>query len=90
MQNELRRQIRVLRLQAGDIVVVQDLETANRLQQCPAKWPCPILIAPLGVERMDVPTLRRALEDAEKRAQKPSADTPPNPECEASADSGVA
>ena len=77
----------MLRLQAGDIVVVQDLETANRLQQCPAKWPCPILMAPEGIERIGLDTLRRVLADAEKRSL---AGTQPNPECEASADSGVA
>jgi|HubBroStandDraft_1064217.scaffolds.fasta_scaffold3045114_1 hypothetical protein len=66
-KSELRRAIKLLRLERGDIVVVRDLETAQQLQQIPVQWPCPILVAPNGVEKMDIPTLRKALEDAEKR-----------------------
>ena len=73
MQNELRRQIRVLRLQAGDIVVVKNMETARRLVEgCKgmAGVPqCPVVIAPEGVEKVSRARLLRLLASTE-------ADTP--------------
>jgi hypothetical protein len=49
-----KRAITRLRLKEGDILVVKDQETANRLMAAKgaAKFPHPIVVAPDGIRRL--------------------------------------
>lgn len=71
----MKKRIQKLRLQAGDVIVVSDYETAYRLQHCGYKLPAgvtnmPIVIAPEGIRRVKLSTLKTLMARLEAKEKK--------------------
>jgi len=73
----MKRLIRKLRLRQGDIIVVNNGETAKRLMDAsrkvvfsPTLDNIPIVIAPEGIHRLSAASLRKILARAEKQEAK--------------------
>lgn len=73
----MRRLLRRLRLRQGDIVVVENVETANRLMQAARLISLPencknvpIVVAPEGVRRLSVSKLKQIVARLERDAKK--------------------
>jgi hypothetical protein len=71
----VKRLVKRLRLRRGDIVVVSDFDTCERLRRCKAELPSdigniPIVIAPTGIRNVSVAQLRKYLKWAEAEIAK--------------------
>ena len=59
----MKKALKRLHLRQGDILVVSDAETLNRLKRCGAKPPpgvksIPVVLAPEGIERVPLEKLK--------------------------------
>ena len=70
----MKRIVQRLRLRQGDILVVRNIEDGRRVLNCGARVPrgvmsVPVVVAPEGIQRVPLDTLKRLVAKLEKEKQ---------------------
>lgn len=70
----MKRIVQRLRLRQGDILVVRNIEDGRRVLNCGARAPrgvtsIPVVVAPEGIQRVPLDTLKRLVAKLEKEAK---------------------
>ena len=70
----MKKIVQRLRLRQGDILVVRNIEDGRRVLNCGARTPrgvtsIPVVVAPEGIQRVPLDTLKRLVAKLEKEAK---------------------